>query len=65
MLATGRFSLALSTNRKALAGLQLVDRNLGLQIRDPTGFTTTDTLACGVMGHITGDTLLNHGVKPT
>ncbi|CAK9222715.1 unnamed protein product [Sphagnum troendelagicum] len=54
MLVAGRFGLAPSANRKALAGLQLVDRDSGLQTGDPAGFTATDTLACGVMGHIIG-----------
>jgi photosystem I subunit 10 len=54
MLVAGRFGLAPSANRKALAGLHLVDRDSGLQTGDPAGFTATDTLACGVMGHIIG-----------
>ncbi len=54
MLFAGRFGLAPSANRKALAGLKLVDRDSGLQTGDPAGFTATDTLACGVMGHIIG-----------
>ncbi|BBN07865.1 photosystem I subunit X [Marchantia polymorpha subsp. ruderalis] len=54
MLFAGRFGLAPSANRKALSGLKLVDRDSGLQTGDPAGFTATDTLACGVMGHIIG-----------
>ncbi|KAL2631301.1 hypothetical protein R1flu_015987 [Riccia fluitans] len=54
MLFAGRFGLAPSANRKALSGLKLVDRESGLQTGDPAGFTATDTLACGVMGHIIG-----------
>ena len=54
MLFAGRFGLAPSANRKALAGLKLVDRDSGLQTGDPAGFTATDTLACGALGHIIG-----------
>ncbi|KAH7277830.1 hypothetical protein KP509_38G010600 [Ceratopteris richardii] len=54
MLFAGRFGLAPSANRKATAGLKLEDRPSGLQTGDPAGFTGTDTLACGVMGHILG-----------
>ncbi|CAN6454559.1 unnamed protein product [Victoria cruziana] len=54
MLFAGRFGLAPSANRKATAGLKLVERESGLQSGDPAGFTGTDTLACGVVGHIIG-----------
>jgi photosystem I subunit 10 len=54
LLFAGRFGLAPSANRKALAGLKLVDRDSGLQTGDPAGFTATDTLAFGVLGHILG-----------
>lgn len=54
MLFAGRFGLAPSANRKASAGLKLEDRNSGLQTGDPAGFTGTDTLACGAMGHVIG-----------
>ncbi|KAG0590116.1 hypothetical protein M758_1G071700 [Ceratodon purpureus] len=54
MLFAGRFGLAPSANRKATAGLKLVDRDSGLQTGDPAGFTATDTLACGAMGHVIG-----------
>ncbi|KAF3778192.1 Photosystem I reaction center subunit [Nymphaea thermarum] len=54
MLVAGRFGLAPSANRKATAGLRLVARESGLQTGDPAGFTGTDTLACGVVGHIIG-----------
>ncbi|KAJ7562515.1 hypothetical protein O6H91_03G072400 [Diphasiastrum complanatum] len=53
-LFAGRFGLAPSANRKALAGLKLVDRESGLQTGDPAGFTGTDTLAFGALGHIIG-----------
>ncbi|CAM6091612.1 unnamed protein product [Calypogeia fissa] len=52
MLFAGRFGLAPSANKKALAGLQLVERPSGLQTGDPAGFTLADTLACGAVGHI-------------
>ena len=54
MLFAGRFGLAPSANRKASAGLKLQDRESGLQTGDPAGFTGTDTLACGALGHILG-----------
>lgn len=54
MLFAGRFGLAPSANRKSTAGLKLVDRDSGLQTGDPAGFTATDTLACGAMGHVIG-----------
>ena len=54
MLLAGRFGLAPSANRKATAALKLQDRDSGLQTGDPAGFTGTDTLACGAMGHIIG-----------
>uniref|UniRef100_A0A0D6QRN3 PSI-K n=1 Tax=Araucaria cunninghamii TaxID=56994 RepID=A0A0D6QRN3_ARACU len=54
MLFAGRFGLAPSANRKASAGLKLQDRDSGLQTGDPAGFTGTDTLACGALGHIMG-----------
>ncbi|KAI5081626.1 hypothetical protein GOP47_0001369 [Adiantum capillus-veneris] len=54
MLFAGRFGLAPSANRKASAGLKLEDRPSGLQTGDPAGFTGTDTLACGAMGHVIG-----------
>ncbi|MCO5595023.1 hypothetical protein L7F22_049060 [Adiantum nelumboides] len=54
MLFAGRFGLAPSANRKATAGLKLEDRPSGLQTGDPAGFTGTDTLACGAMGHVIG-----------
>ena len=54
MLFAGRFGLAPSTSRVASAGLKLLDRESGLQTGDPAGFTATDTLACGSLGHIIG-----------
>ncbi|KAH9299488.1 hypothetical protein KI387_031170, partial [Taxus chinensis] len=54
MLFAGRFGLAPSANRKASAGLKLQDRDSGLQTGDPAGFTGTDTLACGALGHVIG-----------
>lgn len=54
MLFAGRFGLAPSANRKSTAGLKLVDRDSGLQTGDPAGFTATDTLACGALGHVIG-----------
>ncbi|GLJ46925.1 hypothetical protein SUGI_0990280 [Cryptomeria japonica] len=54
MLFAGRFGLAPSASRGASAGLKLQDRESGLQTGDPAGFTGTDTLACGAMGHIIG-----------
>lgn len=54
LLFAGRFGLAPSANRKALAGLKLVDRDSGMQSGDPVGFTATDTLAFGALGHIIG-----------
>ncbi|GLT67386.1 hypothetical protein SLA2020_397000 [Shorea laevis] len=54
MLFAGRFGLAPSANRKATAGLKLEVRDSGLQTGDPAGFTLTDTLACGTVGHIIG-----------
>ncbi|KAG0578942.1 hypothetical protein KC19_4G061500 [Ceratodon purpureus] len=54
MLFAGRFGLAPSANRMSTAGLKLVDRDSGLQTGDPAGFTATDTLACGAMGHVFG-----------
>ncbi|XP_002981605.2 photosystem I reaction center subunit psaK, chloroplastic [Selaginella moellendorffii] len=53
-LIAGRFGLAPSANRQALAGLKLVDRDSGLQTGDPAGFTGSDTVAFGVVGHIAG-----------
>jgi photosystem I subunit 10 len=52
LLFAGRFGLAPSANKKALAGLQLVERPSGLQTGDPAGFTFADTLAFGAVGHI-------------
>lgn len=54
MLFAGRFGLAPSTSRMASAGLKLQDRESGLQTGDPAGFTATDTLACGSLGHVIG-----------
>lgn len=50
----GRFGLAPSANRKASAGLKLSDRETGLDTRDPAGFTGTDVLAFGAIGHVLG-----------
>jgi len=54
LLFAGRFGLAPSANRKSTAGLKLVDRDSGLQTGDPAGFTATDTLAFGALGHVIG-----------
>eukprot|EP00245_Coleochaete_scutata_P012044 TRINITY_DN4587_c0_g1_i1.p1 TRINITY_DN4587_c0_g1~~TRINITY_DN4587_c0_g1_i1.p1 ORF type:complete len:141 (+),score=31.71 TRINITY_DN4587_c0_g1_i1:151-573(+) len=51
-LFAGRFGLAPSANRTATAGSKLVDRPSALQTGDPAGFTATDTLAFGALGHI-------------
>ncbi|RDJ58658.1 hypothetical protein AB723_19535 [Acinetobacter baumannii] len=54
MLFAGRFGLAPSANRMVSKGFKLQDRDSGLQTGDPAGFTGTDTLACGALGHIIG-----------
>lgn len=54
MLFAGRFGLAPSANRKATAGLKLEARDSGLQTGDPAGFTGSDLLACGTVGHMLG-----------
>ncbi|CAI5532558.1 unnamed protein product [Closterium sp. Naga37s-1] len=47
----GRFGLAPSANRKSSAFLKLSERETGLGTNDPAGFTGTDVLAFGVVGH--------------
>jgi len=51
-LAAARFGLAPSANREASAGLKLSVRDTGLQSGDPAGFTATDVLAYGTIGHV-------------
>eukprot|EP00897_Mesotaenium_endlicherianum_P009807 jgi/Mesen1/8855/ME000053S08265 len=53
-LIAGRFGLAPTANRKSTAGLKLVDRETGLGTTDPAGFTATDVLAHGAVGHVIG-----------
>lgn len=53
-LAAARFGLAPSTNKVASAGLKLSERDTGLQTGDPAGFTATDVLAYGTIGHAIG-----------
>eukprot|EP00850_Spirogloea_muscicola_P016297 SM000131S26727 [mRNA] locus=s131:198134:199260:- [translate_table: standard] len=50
-LAAARFGLAPTANREASAGLKLSERDTGLQTGDPAGFTATDVLAYGTIGH--------------
>lgn len=53
-LAAGRFGLAPTTNRRATAGLKLVEVDSGLKTGDPSGFNIVDVLALGSFGHIVG-----------
>eukprot|EP00475_Leptophrys_vorax_P022363 TRINITY_DN3043_c0_g1_i1.p1 TRINITY_DN3043_c0_g1~~TRINITY_DN3043_c0_g1_i1.p1 ORF type:complete len:132 (-),score=15.21 TRINITY_DN3043_c0_g1_i1:69-464(-) len=50
----GRFGLAPSANRKTSPFLKLQDRDTGLGTTDPAGFTGTDVLAFGAVGHVLG-----------
>eukprot|EP00271_Cylindrocystis_brebissonii_P018290 TRINITY_DN5111_c0_g1_i1.p1 TRINITY_DN5111_c0_g1~~TRINITY_DN5111_c0_g1_i1.p1 ORF type:complete len:136 (+),score=21.27 TRINITY_DN5111_c0_g1_i1:307-714(+) len=50
-LTAARFGLAPTSNRAASAGLKLSERETGLQTGDPAGFTATDVLAYGSIGH--------------
>jgi len=57
VLAAGRFGLAPTVRKQATAGLKLVDSNkqaAGVLTRDPAGFTVTDVLTLGAVGHIIG-----------
>ena len=51
ILAAGRFGLAPSANRLANAGLKLSEKNQGQLSGDPAGFTASDVLYGGSVGH--------------
>ncbi|CAL8469584.1 g9125 [Coccomyxa elongata] len=53
-LAAGRFGLTPSANRLASPGLKLSPNNSGLKTGDPAGFTATDVLYLGTIGHVIG-----------
>lgn len=53
-LIAGRFGLAPTANRKASAGLKLVQQSGGQVSGDPAGLTATDVFALGAFGHIMG-----------
>ena len=51
ILAAGRFGLAPSANRLANAGLKLTEKKQGQLSGDPAGFTASDVLYGGSVGH--------------
>jgi photosystem I reaction center PsaK len=51
ILAAGRFGLAPSANRTASAGLKLTESKQGQLSGDPAGFTASDVLYGGSVGH--------------
>ena len=51
ILAAGRFGLAPSANRLASAGLKLTEKKQGQLSGDPAGFTASDVLYGGSVGH--------------
>ncbi|CAK0785640.1 hypothetical protein CVIRNUC_008851 [Coccomyxa viridis] len=51
-LAAGRFGLTPSANRLASPGLKLQGNDSGLKTGDPAGFTATDVLYLGTIGHV-------------
>lgn len=53
-LIAGRFGLAPSSNKRASAGLTLVENASGFKSGDPSGFSAVDVLALGSFGHIIG-----------
>eukprot|EP00898_Chlorokybus_atmophyticus_P008005 jgi/Chlat1/8205/Chrsp76S00615 len=54
MLFAGRFGLAPAANKRTTAGLKLYDAPIGQSTGDPAGYTGTDVLTHGSIGHLLG-----------